>query len=285
MRKFYLENSIGERRELLSHTLFFSSPTGLGFSYDSEYSKTANGFFSRTKSDLQQIDIVGEIVFPQDCYAAYRSFVNWICAADDLKLCYIPYGTTEFFIDIMVDSIEKTEIGEGGVLVAPINFKGLSLWYKKNPMVFTFTEPPEDNYKKYDYKYDYVYPLSFASNSIDIFVGGHGSAAIKFEGNGVLTNPCLTLTDSSGAEIGKIDLNGTSITTGEKLIISTQPHSDGVWKIGTDGTKTDLIDLIDLSISDFFSIPAQTACTLTLSIDNAIETTSTVYIYEYYRSV
>ena len=63
MRKFYIENSIGERKTLQSNTLFFNEPEGLGYSLDGDYARVGDGFYAETSSYYEQPNIVGDLVF------------------------------------------------------------------------------------------------------------------------------------------------------------------------------------------------------------------------------
>ena len=104
-------------------------------------------------------------------------------------------------------------------------------------------------------------------------------AAIHLTCPGPLTNPKLTLRKGD-TTVGAMDLNGISIGADENLIFSTKFGNIGVWR-----DDLDLVPELDLLNNNFFDIPVGQTCTLTLESDSDIQTTATIQLYEYYRSV
>ena len=56
-------------------------------------------------------------------------------------------------------------------------------------------------------------------------------------------------------------------------------------KIGADGTETDLLDALDLSMGPFFHIPVNEPCALSIEADTPVTGRASLLIYYYYRSV
>lgn len=112
VREFYIENETGQRFSMMNieEGCFLSSPTGLGYSYDTQYSQIGNDFLQNIRK-LTQGQIGGELIFKK--YDNYKKFVDFIESAIFLKLVYkIPFenGFTEFFKDIDISNIDKSEI-------------------------------------------------------------------------------------------------------------------------------------------------------------------------------
>jgi hypothetical protein len=286
MRKFYLENSIGERKDLQLRKFFFHSPKGLGVSYKSEYEQLGNGFYDSSFMEAEQINIVGEIAFLESAYDDFQDLIDWIYSGYDLSFIYAPDGSTEYYCDIDVDYIEKEEIDyDSGTLKCPCSFLGKTAWYKATPTVMNFGLDPEIDYMVFDFPIESKFALSDSYNSLDITNAGHYPAYVKLTANGEMGNPILTLTNkSTGAVLGKLDLTGVTVDAGEMLKYSSVPGDSYITLVAADLTETDLIDLIDLSNDNFFSIPLNTVCTLKFEFTGPSQT-STLYVYEYRRTI
>ena len=112
VREFYIENETGQRFSMMNieEGCFLSSPTGLGYGYDIQYSQIGNDFLQNIRK-LTQGQIGGELIFKK--YDNYKKLVDFIESANFLKLVYkIPFknGFTEFFKDIDISNIDKSEI-------------------------------------------------------------------------------------------------------------------------------------------------------------------------------
>ena len=112
VREFYIENETGQRFSMMNieEGCFLNSPTGLGYSYDTQYSQIGNDFLQNIRK-LTQGQIGGELIFKK--YDNYKKLVDFIESANFLKLVYkIPFenGFTEFFKDIDISNIDKSEI-------------------------------------------------------------------------------------------------------------------------------------------------------------------------------
>jgi hypothetical protein len=277
MRKFYLENSIGERRDLQTkQEIHLRNPAGLGWADNNTYAD-ARGFFPRTDSRPVQPSIVGDFVIKG--YDAYKELADWLHQGYDLTLVYDPNGT-EYRIDIDVQSFHKGEVNAWGWLECPFTIIAKTPWYKPTTRELVIAPPSSEvGYKRYPYKYPYQYASASLSNSVEITANGHMDAAVYLTCPGALVNPTITLS-LDGVEIGKLDLTGVSIGSGHTLIFSTKFGSIGVWN-----DDVDLLDQLDLNNNNFFAIPVGKTCVLTLYSDSDIATTATILLYEYYRSV
>ena len=124
VREFYLENEKGQRFSLMNIVDggFLSSPGGLGYSYNIQYSQIGNDFLQNIRK-IEQGQINGEIIFNK--YDNYKKFVDFIESAILLKFVYkIPFdnGFTEYFKDIDISNVDKSEIRNRGCFKSSCDF-------------------------------------------------------------------------------------------------------------------------------------------------------------------
>lgn len=76
VRKFYLENEKGQKYDLMDRDnyCFLSSPTGLGYSYDTSYEQVGNNFITNIRK-LQQGNIAGDAIFRN--YDNYKNMIDY----------------------------------------------------------------------------------------------------------------------------------------------------------------------------------------------------------------
>lgn len=286
MRKFYLQNSIGVRKDLQLKSFFFHNPTGLGMSNKADYEQLGDGFYTNTFLEAEQINVVGEIAFLESAYADFKALIDWIYSGYDLSLIYAPDGSTEYYCDVDIDYIEKEEIKpDTGTLICPVSFLGKTPWYKSAPTILNFELDPDIDYMKFDWIMESRFPRGNSYNAIDVSAAGHYSSYIKMTITGAITNPVIKLVDkSNGAILGQLDLTGVAVETGEVLMYSSIPGNSYVKILGTDGSYTDLIDSINLGYDNFFGVPRNTDCSLKLEFTGTTAT-ATIYVHEYRRAV
>lgn len=112
VREFYIENEIGQRFSMMDtgESCFLSSPTGLGYSYDTQYVQIGNNFIQNIRK-LTQGKIGGELIF--DKYDNYKKFIDFVESTNFLKFVYkVPFENefTEYFKDIDISNVDKSEI-------------------------------------------------------------------------------------------------------------------------------------------------------------------------------
>lgn len=286
MRKFYLQNSIGVRKDLQLKSFFFNSPKGLGLSNKANYEQLGDGFYANSFLEAEQINIVGEIAFLESAYDDFQDLIDWIYSGYDLSFIYAPDGSTEYYCDIDIDYIEKEEIdNETGCLHCPVSFLGKTAWYKTTPTILNFTIDPDADYMKFDFITESRFPRGNSYNAIDVSTSGHYPAYIKLTIDGAISNPVISLVNNvTGAIIGKVDLTGTTVESGEILMYSSVPENSYIKILSADGAYTDLVDSIDLSYDNFFGVPFNASCSLKLEFTGS-PTEATIYLYNYWRSV
>lgn len=286
MRKFYIQNAAGDKKDLTQKTHFLHAPSGLGFARTATCERPLDGFFQNVYDESEQINIVGDLVFAEKGYEDYRDFVNWLLSGQDLKLIYSPFGAEEYSCAVDAESIGKTEIdNKSGALICPTSFRATSPWTRINPIVLNFALNPNAGYMTYPYSYPYRYTASDADNIIEYTAQGHYPASITLDAQGEMASPKLALLNKGTGEIlGQLFLNDFTVEATERLYYSTSPNNSGVWLIAADGTQTDLSANLDLTYDSFFALPPGVPCQLKLEFTGT-SVTSTLYIEEYFRSV
>lgn len=112
VREFYIENETGQRFSMMNieEGCFLSSPSGLGYSYNIEYSQIGDNFIQNIRK-LAQGKINGELAFKT--YDNYKKFIDFVESTEILKFVYkVPFenGFTEYFKDIDISNVDKSEI-------------------------------------------------------------------------------------------------------------------------------------------------------------------------------
>lgn len=111
VREFYIENETGQRFSMMNieEGCFLNEPSGLGYSYDIEYSQIGNDFIQNIRT-LVQGQISGELIFKN--YDNYKNFIDFVESSEKLKFVYkVPFedGFKEYFKDIDVSNVDKGE--------------------------------------------------------------------------------------------------------------------------------------------------------------------------------
>lgn len=290
IRKFFLENAAGERRDLNGkERIYFTDPVGLGITLAQAYADLGSGFFTpiSTGSEPQQqpggtLNFIGP-----DPYGDYREFINWMSGSEDLTLVYLPYGTEEYFRRIDINYLSKGELNHVRWLTVPVSFNTLTPWYRAAPTKLTLAVTA-GNELRYPYYYteELIYgSSSTAAMSADVAKGGHVPAAIRMNYTGAILNPRISLI---GAQTGKtygICRIGVQLGSSDTLEFSTLQRDSYARMRTANGAVVDLLDELDLSAEPFFRIPLSEPCTLEISADGAFSGTADLQIYYYYRSV
>lgn len=287
-RLFYLENEIGERKDLNGvENIWLKNPTGLGINTSGNFADIRKGFFSRISGDIEpQGEIIGDLEFrlENDPYEDYRELVNWLSQDYELYFVYNPYGDREFYRTIEINYFTKTEKEFSGLLYVNFSFACLTPWYDFFPFD-TKIDHAAAGYKRYDFSYNYTYPASIQLGTIYNKSTGHIPAAITLEYEGTLINPSITITGvDTGTEYGSCDISASLIST-DKLIYSSRYGVSKVQKESAAGVITDLIGSVDISKNPFPKLPSSEYCSIVLSSSATIVNDADIKIYNYYRSV
>lgn len=288
MRKFYLENELGERKGLNGEAgIWLTDPAGLGVSYGSSYADLGSGFFRRVEEKQPQGIIPCSLTFMRGAYEKYKSFADWALRSEALFLVYKPFNA-EYFRRVELSYLTKTEITSGTWMEIPTAFVCLTPWYLPQPLTLNF-EDEGGTVMQYEYSYSdtLVYAASGAgAYAVQLRAEGHDPAALFIEYSGAIKKPVFTLTGAaSGTLYGKCSID-TELSEGDKLEMSTERADSFARKISTSGEVTDLIDKIDISAEaePFFTVPLSEPCILRVSADTMSGKIS-AKAYFYHRTV
>lgn len=289
MRRLAIENSIGERLSLVApKNLWLINISGLGMAMNRQYESVEPGFFIGTSEEENQMSVTGTLVFRRNnVYTQYMEITDWLICAESLRLVYAPEGEdgTEYYRDIEISSIDKSEKKLSQWLECPVTISPLTPWYDRYRMTIEIS-PQAGNYKRYEYRYDYRYAASAVPNSADFEISGHYNGDIEMEAQGPLLAPVFTIENSNTGKVyGKVDLETSAIGSDETLYYSSRRLQPGIWK-SVDGEKVDILDMVELyaDVPAFIRVPPNTPLTATISVSSPLITTAAIHVYRYYRT-
>lgn len=284
VREFKLVNEKGQEfsfMDIKNYTLL-TDPSGLGYGYDTQYQQLGNTFIENMRN-VQQGQIIGTVNFLK--YENYTNLVNYIESSENLRFSYeIPYsdGTSkEYFKDINIQSLTKTQLQTNGILSETITFDCLSLWYEENTVVYTIE--PLSNEIRWDFKWDSKF-TDYDTRYLQYINRGHVEAPVYIEIDGQIINPKIELY-VEGELYQTVNIN-TTISQYEKLLYDTRENQFYIGKQNTDGTKTSLfsLDYINFENDNVIRIPKNRSCEVRLTADNEV-LSAKITIYSQYKSV
>lgn len=290
IRKLYLVNAAGERRGLNGESgVYATNLAGFGFSLTPDFSDIGRGFFSPVSDNREpQNSLAFTVVLTRSPYASHQALMDWLAATGTLTLVYNPTGKQEYCRDVAVNFFQKSELTPTGWLELPCSLFCLTPWYLPAPVSLSVANAGLDESKRYAYSYttDLRYGLdSSAALRATVAGTGHIPAALHMTFRGAVTNPRIRLTGNvSGRTLGLCRLS-VVLNDSDTLEYSSRYENSYVQRIGADGTKADLLDVLDLSTEPFFHIPVDEPCTLSVEADAPFTGRASLLIYYYYRSV
>ena len=284
VREFKLINEKGQTYSLMDikNYALLTEPDGLGYSYSTSYTKVGEVFINNIK-EQEQVQITGICNFLY--YENYTNLVNFIESSESLRLSYkIPLkdgSQIEYFKNIEIQSLGKTEKDENGILSCPISFDMTSLWYEQKE--YTYDMSAEDNEVRWDFRWGSRF-ANYNSRKLEFNNTGHTLAPIYLEIDGAVTNPEIIVTDSNGTTLFNLLINIT-IAQYEKFIYSSVDGDIKILKQNVDGTYENLFkqDYIDIENNNIFKLPLGTS-NITIQADNEI-VSDKLNIYPYYKSI
>jgi hypothetical protein len=214
--------------------------------------------------------------------------MDWLASTGRLTLVYNPTGKREYCRDVSINFISKGELTAAGWLELPCSLFCLTPWYLPSPTSLSVVGTGQGESKRYSYRYDTS--LRYGSDSVSalraaIAGTGHIPGAVELTFRGAVVNPQIRLTGNiSGKTYGICKLD-VSLEETDQLQYSTRYENSYVKKISAGSVETDLLDVLDLSVTPFFHIPVNEPCTLSVESDAPIVGRVNLLIYYYYRSV
>lgn len=283
VREFKLVNEKGQEYSLMNINDYclLTEPNGLGYSYSTEYEQLGNTFITNLRK-VEQGQINGTVNFLK--YDNYKNFIDFIESSEKLKFSYkIPFeqGVKEYFKDIEIQSLSKSEIQTNGLISESIVFDCLSLWYEENIVIYTIQ--PETGEIRWDFRWDSRF-IDYDTRSLSYINKGHVEAPVLIEMLGHLVNPKIELYIEG--ELYQTVAFNVEIAEYEKLLYGTKENEFYIRKQNTDGTIEDLYDLdfIDFYNDNVIRLPLNKSCEIRLKADNEV-LNAQVTILAYYKAV
>lgn len=289
IRNFYLENENGTRIDFQKQdgSLFLYEISGLGHEKTISYDQIGDVFVPVSEK-MVQTPITGTIEFDvsegnsETSYDSYYKFVDFIYNSKSLKLIYVPKLTNrvEYYRDIDVVSIEKSEEDDFGILSCPIKMKPKSLWYKEGNAVISIN--PSDNEMRWDFTWDAIF-IDYNTSNIVYENKGHTESAFEVVIDGFIENPVIEIYQDD-VLIYSLEITIT-IEEYEKFIYSSKDGSPCIKKQKADGTFENLFtsDYVSPANVNIFKLPKGTS-KLKIAADDDINS-ARISIFEYYKTV
>lgn len=269
VREFKLINEKGQEYSLMDIYKYclLTEPSGLGYNYSTEYEQLGDTFIANLRK-IEQGQIEGVINFLN--YDNYKNFIDYMEKSESLKFSYkIPFknGQKEYFKDIQIQSLTKTQIQTTGVISENIIFDCLSLWYEENTTIYTIE--PLTNEIRWDFKWDSSF-TDYDTRNLQYINQGHVEAPILVEMNGHLVKPKIELY-VEGQLYQTVPFN-IEIQEYEKLLYGTRENDFYINKQNTDGTLTSLfnLDIISFENDNVIRLPKNKSCEIKLTADNEV---------------
>ena len=232
---------------------------------------------------MEQGQISGTLNFLN--YDNYVNFVDFIEGSESLKFGYkIPYedyGTKEYFKDVQIQSLSKTQLQPNGILSEAVTFDCLSLWYEENTVIYKIE--PQSNEIRWDFRWDSKF-TDYNTRNLKYINKGHVEAPIYIEMNGHLVNPRIELyVEGELYQTVEITVN---IAEYEKLIYDSRENQFYIGKQNADGTKKSLFSLnhIKFENDNVIRLPQKRSCEIKLTADNEV-LNAQLTIYPRYKAV
>lgn len=283
VREFKLVNEKEQEYSLMDihNYCLLTDPMGLGYSYSTEYEQLGNTFITNLRK-LEQGQISGIANFLS--YDNYRNLIDFIEKSEELRFAYkIPFknGSKEFFKDVNIQSITKTQKQTDGIIKETITFDCLSLWYEENTTIYNMKH--QENEICWDFKWDSSFK-DYNNRKLDFINSGHVEAPLTIEIDGPVTNPSFEL-DVEGEEYQTFNLN-LELEDYEKLLYSSRENEFYLQKQNTDGTLENLfnLDVINFEEDPVIRLPKNKSCTLKLKADTDI-LNAKVTIFVFYKAI
>lgn len=286
-RKFYLQNAQGARFDLNGRDgVYASDPSGLGIARDPGFISLGSGFFRRVQDSDPQRAPGFLVTFTRraTAYEQYQDFVRYIGAAgDDLILVYKPYGTTEYYRDVILTVLEKTELSRVGWLECSCEVKALTPWYLPRTYSVALSEQATTA-MRYAFRYG---SARYGAGRAPAFAAtlqpeGDIPAGLVLSFDIVAVNPALTLVGlSTGTVYGRCEIEYTFVA-GDVLEWSSEPD-DGYCRLIRAGDTVDLSGALDMTAEPFFQMPVTEPCLLRLT-GSGLTGEGSLSVSYYYRS-
>ena len=99
-------------------------------------------------------------------------------------------GMKEYYRDVNIQGLSKTQIQTNGIISEPIVFDCLTLWYEENRAIYNTNS--EENEIKWDFIWDSKF-VDYSIRKLQYVNNGHVEAPILIEIEGPVLNPKIEL--------------------------------------------------------------------------------------------
>ena len=219
------------------------------FNLDLITAPTGNGFqleLSTIATDIE--DVITKVVqkkptitmtvhLIKNGYSQSNVLTNWIqkySTADTNMFLEYNDTTTIKYCGGKVTSLTKTEKDEYKDLAQDLTFTMTTPFFVKKENTITIQVSSVG--KKYPFKYPYQYGKNIVENN-QINNPYIQNVPITITIDGAIDNPTIDLFDEEGNRYSRVQFDGTTIATGETLVINSAQKK--IFKINIDGTQTD----------------------------------------------
>ncbi len=284
VREFMLVNEKGEKYSLMNikEYCFLESPNGLGYAYSTNYQQVGNVFVEDVRK-IQQGQIIGNLVFLN--YENYSKFINYIENSTKVRFLYkVPYekGTINYYKDIQLEQLTKSEKKKNGMIIESVVFNCLSLWYEEN--ITRYNTQVKENEIKWDFKWNSIFS-NRNIKKITYINKGHIEAPIEIKMKGPLVNPTIKLI-VEGVVYQELQLK-IQIRDDETLLYGSKENEFYINKEKNNILES-IINLETLpnfmNIDEIIRIPTNKSCEIKLISENDI-TEAEIGIFPQYKAV
>ncbi len=282
-RNFAIVNEKGQEYLLndLKNYAFLTAPSGLGYSYKTDYQNIGDVFIEDIRK-RNQGSMTADLNFKN--YDNYNSFVNFIESAETISLLYqIPFEVKplkKYYIDVNIQSLGKSEKQKSGIITEGIILEYKSLWYEKQETIFKIEA------KEREIRWNFRWASRFSSYDMRNIIfnnEGHVDAPFKVEIAGTVINPKIAIyRDGKLENILELPI---TINQNEKLLYSSLENEIYILKQNADGSITNLFDLdyISLQNENIFKLKCGIS-EIRLQAENDI-VNARIIIYPRYKAV
>lgn len=279
VREFYLENEFGIRWNLnYLNNGFLVFPKGLGYNRDASYVAIGNSFIRNYMREEQQ-QITATIIFGTTApYRICSKFLNYANSAEQLKLLYVT-DAGEYYRNVDLVEIEKTEITKEGVLECPVVFICRGLFYSNQVERFVISRSDGE------VRWDFAWPARFndyGSRKVTVDNTGHVPAGLQLELYGYCENPTV-IVSKNGSELYRVVFPVT-LQQDEKILYSSMDGDLHCIRVGENGAEENLINLLDIQNTNFFKFPVGSS-QVEFTSDTGATNRTVMTVYRFFRMV
>ena len=187
----------------------------------------------------------------------------------------------EYFKDVAIQSLEKSQLQTNGILSEAVIFDCLSLWYEEKTIIYTIE--PQTNEIRWNFCWDSRF-TDYDTRNLQYINQGHVEAPIYVEIDGQVVNPKIELY-VEGELYQTVEIS-TTIAQYEKLLYDSRENQFSIERQNTDGTTTSLfsLDYIDCENDNVIRLPKNRSCEIRLTVDNEV-LNAKLTIYPRYKAV